>query len=93
MVPDPLALDVVVQPAAQPRPGPGERFVGDLEHPFVAGHQPGADQLLDQLLVGGSEAIRRRGTWARTASPPMPGETSRSIRSRSWRRWSGSICP
>ena len=64
VVPDPLALDVVVEPATQPRPGPGERLVGDLEDPLVAGHQPGADEHLDQLLVvpvGGDQPARHPG--------------------------------
>ena len=64
MVPGSLALDVVVEPAAQPWPGAGEGFLGDLEHPFVAGHQPRADEHLDQLLVvpvRGDQAARGLG--------------------------------
>ena len=53
VVQDPLPLDVVVEPAAQPGPGPGERLVGDLQDAVVAGHQPGADEQLDQLVVLG----------------------------------------
>ena len=38
---DALTLDVVVQPGLQAGPGPGERFVGQLDGLVVAGHQPG----------------------------------------------------
>ena len=64
MVQDPLALDVVVEPAAQPGPGTGEGLVGDLEDPVVAGDQPGLDEHLDQLVVlgvGGDQAPRHPG--------------------------------
>ena len=53
VVQQPQALDVVVEPAAQPRPGPGQRLVGDLDGAVVAGDQPRADQHLDQPLVLG----------------------------------------
>ena len=58
VVQDPLPLDVVVEPAPQPRPGAGEGLVGDLEDAVVAGDQPGADEQLDELVVlgvGGDE--------------------------------------
>ena len=64
VVPDPLALDVVVEPAAEPGPGSGEGFVGDLEGAVVAGDQPGGDQHLDELLVlgvGADQAPRHPG--------------------------------
>ena len=48
---DPLAVDVVLEPATQPRPGHREGFVGHLDHVAVAGHQAGCDQLLDELVV------------------------------------------
>jgi hypothetical protein len=51
--PGPLPLDVVVQPVAQPGPGAGEGLVGQLDHVLVAGHQPGGDELFDDLLADG----------------------------------------
>ena len=39
MVQDPLALDVLLEPVAQPGPLPGECLVGDLHHALVAGDQ------------------------------------------------------
>ena len=48
VVPDALALDVVVEPAAEPGPGPGQCLVGDLEDALVAGHQARREQGLDQ---------------------------------------------
>ena len=53
MAQDALAFDVVVQPRLQAGPGAGERFVGQLDGVVVAGHQPGADEQLDELLVLG----------------------------------------
>ena len=50
---DALALDVLVEPALQPGPGPGQGLVGDLDDAVVAGDEPGADQPLDELVVGG----------------------------------------
>ena len=50
---DALALDIVVQPGLQPGPGPGQRFVGQLDGVVVAGHQPGVDEQLDELVVLG----------------------------------------
>ena len=49
----PLALDVVVQPAPQARPGPGECLVGELQDPVVAGDEPRCDQLLDEVVAVG----------------------------------------
>ena len=48
---DALAVDVVVEPAAQPRPGPGQRFVGQLDGGLVGGDQPGGHQSFDELFV------------------------------------------
>ena len=56
---DPLAVDVVVEPAAQTWPGPGQRFVGQLDHVAVGGHQAGRDQLLDQPSRGRHRRPRR----------------------------------
>ena len=54
---DPLPVDVVVEPAAQPRPHPHQRLVGDLDRVPVDAHQAGVDELLDQvsMLVVGSD--------------------------------------
>ncbi len=65
VVSDPLALDVVVEPAPQAGPGAGQGLVRDLEDPLVAGHESRVDQHLDQpLVVGvrGDEAARDLGT-------------------------------
>ena len=48
---DAMAFDVVVQPRLQPRPGAGERFMGQLDRVVVAGDQPGSDEQFDELLV------------------------------------------
>ena len=53
VVQQPLALDVVVQPATQPWPGPGQRLVRHLDGAVVAGDQPRTDQHLDQPLLLG----------------------------------------
>ena len=90
---DALALDVLVEPAPQARPGPGERLVGELDDAVVAGDQPGADQQLDEAARG-----RRRsppggaGSRLRTGCPRGSGATSRSSRSRSSGRWSAGTC-
>ena len=64
---DALALDVVVEPALQARPGPGQRFVGELDGVVVAGHQPGGDEQLDEPLVVG---VDRQGAPGHTACGP-----------------------
>ena len=53
VVQDPLALDVVLQPAAEPRPRAGQRLVCDLDDAVVAGDQPGSDEPVDELVLGG----------------------------------------
>ena len=53
VVEDPLALDVVLEPAAEPRPGAGERLVGDLDDAVVAGDQAGPDEPVDELVLVG----------------------------------------
>jgi hypothetical protein len=53
VAPDALPFDVVVQPAPQPGPRSGEGFVGELDDVLVADHEPGGDELLDNLLVLG----------------------------------------
>ncbi len=68
VVPDALALDVVVEPAAQPGPGAGQRLVGDLEDPLVAGDEPRVDEQLDQLLVVG---VRARSVGAGPGCAPL----------------------
>ena len=50
---DALAVDVVVERAPQPRPGPGQRFVGQLDGGLVGGGQAGGDQSFDELFVVG----------------------------------------
>ena len=75
---DPLALDVVVEPAAQAGPRPGECLVGQLDRSVVARHQPGRDEQLDQPLVfaiGGEQCAGVPGCvpvrlrrWARPAA-------------------------
>ena len=61
---DALALDVVVQPAPQAGPGPGQRFVGQLDGVVVAGHQAGSDEQLDELFVFGVGGDRAAGDAA-----------------------------
>ena len=59
-----LPVDVVVEPAAQPRPDPDQRLVGDLDRVAVDADQPGLDQLLDEplvRLVGGDLGARHPG--------------------------------
>ena len=74
VVPDPLALDVVVEPAAEPGPGAGERLVGDLEDAVVAGDQPGG------------RAARRarpaRGRWRPAGAAPGCGPVRLRCRGR-----------
>ena len=53
VVQDPLAFDVVLQPAAEPRPRAGQRLVCDLDDAVVAGDQPGSDEPVDELVLGG----------------------------------------
>ncbi len=53
VVEDPLALDVVLEPAAEPRPGAGECLVRDLEDSVVAGDQPGLHEPVDELVLSG----------------------------------------
>ena len=56
---DASSFDVVVEPTAQPRPGPDQRFMGEFDGVAVTGHQPSGDELLDQLRsvgVGGQVA-------------------------------------
>lgn len=51
MPPDPLPLDVLLQPAAQPGPVARQRLVGQLDHPVVDGDQPGVHQQLHDRPV------------------------------------------
>ena len=53
VVQDPLAFDVVLQPAAESRPRAGQRLVCDLDEAVVAGDQPGSDEPVDELVLGG----------------------------------------
>ena len=53
VVQDPLAFDVVVQPAAEPGPRAGQRLVCDLDEAVVAGDQAGSDEPVDELVLGG----------------------------------------
>ena len=46
-----LPVDVVVEPAAQPRPDPDQRLVGDLDGVPVDAHQPCCDELFHESLV------------------------------------------
>ena len=58
VVEDPLALDVVLEPAAEPRPGAGERLVRYLEDSVVAGDEPGLHEPVDELvLIGGGDDL------------------------------------
>ena len=66
---DALALDVLVEPALQAGPGPGERLVGELDDAVVAGDKPGADQQLDELVVGG---VGRHGPAGHPAAHRLP---------------------
>ena len=54
VVQDALAFEVVVEPAAQPRPGAGQRFVGELDDAVVAGDQPRGHQQVDHRVVVGA---------------------------------------
>ncbi len=61
---DPLALDVLLEPVRQPRPGPGQRLVGDLDRLPVRGDQPGSHQPLHDVLplrVGEQQPARHPG--------------------------------
>ena len=93
VVQDPLAFDVVVEPAAQPGPGAGQRLVGDLDDAVVAGDQPGADEPLDSSSWAGWVTTRSARQPDRLGSPSVPGVTRRSSRSACWSRWSGSSSP
>ena len=48
---DPLAFDVVLEPAAEPGPGAGEGLVGDLDDAVVAGDQAGPHEPVDELVL------------------------------------------
>jgi hypothetical protein len=48
---DALALEVVVEPPAQPGPRPREGLVREVEHVGVRRHQPGPHEALDEVLV------------------------------------------
>ena len=91
VVQDPTAVDVVLQPPAQARPGPGEGLVGDLQDAVVAGDEPRRDEHLDQPVARGVRADRAAaGPGCAPAPPQAPGESRRSTRSRSASRRSGS---
>ena len=49
---DPLALAVLVQPGAQPWPGPAEGLVGDLDALGVGGEEPAGEEGVDDVVVG-----------------------------------------
>jgi len=55
------AVDVVLEPPAQPRPGSSKGLVGDLQDPVVTGHEAGRDQHLDQPVVLGVRADQASG--------------------------------
>ena len=72
VVQHPLALDVVVQPAAQAGPRPGERLVGDLEDPVVTRDEPGGHEHLDQPLPLGVGRHDPAGHPDPDGLPPRP---------------------
>ena len=79
---DPLALDVVLEPAAEPWPGAGERFVGDLEDSVVAGDEPGLHESVDELVLVTERWCRIR--CPSTSSSSHPRSRGQARASASW---------
>ena len=57
----PLPGDVLFEPRTQPRPSPGECFVGDLERLVLGGEQTRADHQADHVLASGLAEERSAG--------------------------------
>ena len=53
VVADALTVDVVLQPGSESRPRAGQRLVGELDDTVVAGDQPGRDEQVDEVVLGG----------------------------------------
>ena len=70
------------------RPGPGERFVGELDGVFLGGHQSGVDEQAEDPVAVGVTAEARVATRERTGSPSGDGATRRSSIERNFGRCS-----
>ena len=73
VVQDPTAVDVVLQPSAQARPGSGEGLVGDLRTPSSLVTSRAETSISISRSRAASVPTSRRGTRVRTGSPSGPG--------------------
>ena len=91
VVPGPLSLEVVLEPATQPRPGADDGLVGELDRVGVTGDEPRGDHLVDELLLDRvDDHLAARDLARAPARRRGPGTTSRSTRSRSCARSASS---
>ena len=93
VVQGPLALDVVLEPAAEPGPRAGQRLVCDLDDAVVAGDQPGSDEPIDELVLGviGDDLAARQPGSDRFAFDAGRDQAEQEVVQGG--RWSGSSSP